>query len=72
MEPIERGTRITVTDAFGEDRVKRVLDLALGGRYEAVWACSEEEWSAAELEGREPEAEPFPWPMRSVRVAELA
>lgn len=68
MDAMQKGTQIEVTDAFGEVRAKRVLAPAEGGNYEAVWACSEEEWAAAAADDREPESEPFPWPLRSVRV----
>ncbi len=67
METTEKGTQIQVTDAFGEIRVKRVLAPTEGGSFPAVWACSEQEWDAAQAEGREPEPEPFPWPLDSAR-----
>lgn len=52
MEPIEKGTQIEVTDALGRRFSKRALTgINRGGDFESVWACSEEEWSAAEAEG---------------------
>ncbi len=65
METIQRGTQIEVVDALGLHRAKRVLAEVHGGSYPAVWACSDEEWSAAQADGREPDPEPFPWPLRS-------
>jgi hypothetical protein len=67
METAEKGTQIEVTDAMGEVRLKRVLAPTEGGKFPAVWACTDEEWSAALSEGREPEPEPFPWPLQSAR-----
>lgn len=73
MEPIEKGTQIEVTDALGRRFSKRALTgINRGGDFESVWACSEEEWSAAEAEGRDPEPELFPWPVRSIRILEIA
>jgi hypothetical protein len=61
----QRGDLIEVTDASGVVRSKRVLGPAEGGHFLAVWACSDQEWSAAEAEAREQNAEPFPWPLDS-------
>lgn len=70
---IAKGTQIEVTDALQRTFSKRALaEVDHHGRFDSVSACSEEEWAAAEREGREPEPEPFAWPVRSVRVAELA
>lgn len=72
MDEIEVGAQIEVTDALGRVFVKRALSgVMTEGQFPAVWACSADEWAAAEAEGREPEPEPFPWPMASVRVLEL-
>lgn len=69
MDDIRKGTHIEVTDALGRTFAKRaVSDVEHAGRFPAVWACNEEEWTNARLEGREPEPEPFPWPTRSVRI----
>ncbi len=70
--PPNRGDLIEVTDASGVVRSKRVLGQAEGGRFLAVWACSDQEWAAAEAEGREPEPEPFPWPLDSARLVVAA
>ena len=67
MDALTKGTQIQVVDAFGDAREKRVLAEVSGGSFPAVWACSEQEWEAAQAEGREPEPEPFPWPLDSAR-----
>lgn len=67
MEAIAKGTQIEVTDATGIVRAKRALATVEGGKYPAVWACSDDEWSAAQADGRDPDPEPFPWPLHSVR-----
>lgn len=67
MEPPKQGDLIEFTDATGQVRSKRVLALAEGGSFAAVWACSDQEWVTAASEGREPEPEPFPWPLDSAR-----
>lgn len=73
MDAITAGTPIEVTDALGRTFTKRALtDVERAGRYPAVWACSEDEWLDAERDGRDPEAEPFPWPLRSVRALSYA
>ena len=38
-----------------------------GYDFPVVWACREEEWRAAQAEGREPES--LPWPAETVTVA---
>lgn len=67
-----RGDLIEVTDACGLVRRKRVLAPAEGERFLAVWVCSDSEWAAAEGEAREPDAEPFPWPLDSARLVMAA
>lgn len=67
MDALTKGTQIQVVDAFGDARSKRVLAEVEGGKFPAVWACSEQEWELAQGEGREPDPEPFPWPLESVR-----
>lgn len=72
MEAIEKGTLIEVTDALGRTFRKRAVSpIEDEGSFPVVWACSEDEWASAVNEGREPEAEPFPWPARSLRVLEV-
>jgi hypothetical protein len=65
----ERGQQIEVRDAFG-NTLRRVATGPVDPGYDfaVVWACREEEWTAAEGEGREPES--TPWPIEDVRVLE--
>lgn len=63
---IERGQRIVVRDAFGEDLER----IALGGPkrgedFPVVWVCRPEEWDSAQAEGREPQG--VPWPREDVQ-----
>lgn len=66
---IKPGDLLVVRDAAGHDRPKRALGpVTSGGTFDVVWACREEEWQAAHVEGREPEG--MPWPAEDVRLAE--
>jgi len=68
MESITRGTRIVVTDSRGRTHTKIALSEVVQGRdIRVVWACREEEWTAARGEGREPEG--VPWPASDVVVS---
>lgn len=55
---------MTVRDALGTLRKKRVLS---AGRTAFV-ACDEDEWTEAHREDREPEPDPFAWPLEDVSV----
>lgn len=67
---LQPGDHLLVTDALGDERAKRALTGVVEGRaFPVVWACDEQEWEAADAEGREPEPDPFPWPARTVRLA---
>ena len=69
MTSIERGTRVIVRDAFGQELERRALSgVEPGDTFAIVWACREDEWMEAEADGREPDA--TPWPAEDVRVAE--
>lgn len=69
MDTVEAGLLVEVTDALGRRFTKRVIsDVNRSGAFPAVWACSEAEWDEAQVEGREPEAEPFPWPLSALRI----
>lgn len=59
------GDRITVRDAFGNTLSRRaVTSVVPGHEFDVVWACREEEWVAAQADGREPAA--MPWPVEDV------
>lgn len=64
---IERGTAVLVRDVAGRQLSKRALTgVVEGATFPVVWACREEEWDAAEHEGREPEG--CPWPAEDVQA----
>ena len=67
MIKTETGQLIEVRDAFG-NWLRRIAlgPVDPGDEFAVVWACREEEWEAAQAEGREPES--VPWPIESVRV----
>ncbi|MEA2234531.1 MAG: hypothetical protein QOD83_4347 [Solirubrobacteraceae bacterium] len=73
MDQLQHGDQIEVTDVLGRVFQKRALSsVESSGKFPVVWACSLAEWAAAATEAREPEPETFPWPMRSVRIIEIA
>jgi hypothetical protein len=64
---ITPGQRLTVLDALGKLREKRVIALTNGSAFDA---CDEAEWVAAGREGRDPDPDPFPWPLEGVQADE--
>jgi hypothetical protein len=67
MQNIARGQRIEVRDAFGNLLLRRALGpVDEGHDFPVVWAVREEEWEAAQVDEREPEA--TPWPAEDVRA----
>jgi hypothetical protein len=69
MEEIRSGDTIMVRTALGQWRQRRALTgVQQGDRFPVVWACRLEEWEAAQAEGRDPEA--VPWPAEDVRQVE--
>lgn len=69
MGEAQRGDRIEVQGADGEDRELRALGSTIaGGDFAVVWACSLSEWDAATAEGRDPEG--IPWPAEDVKVVQ--
>lgn len=69
MIETSKGQIIEVQDAFG-NYLRRVAvgPVDPGYDFAVVWACREEEWAAAEAEGREPKS--VPWPIEDVKVAQ--
>lgn len=62
-----RGDLVLAVDASGEELPKRALGPAMRGtKFTVVWVCREEEWQAAQREGREPDG--VPWPVEDVRA----
>jgi len=67
---IERGDLVFAVDAEGEKLPRRALSGPEdGSNFLVVWVCREEEWHAAQREGRQPDG--VPWPAEDVhpRVA---
>jgi hypothetical protein len=68
---IEHGDQVLAASADGVERRLRALGgVIAGGDFAVVWVCSEDEWTAAQAEGREPQG--IPWPADDVKVAERA
>lgn len=66
--PIRPGDRVGAVDAFGQENERRAITTVVeGDDFAVVWICDEEEWAAAEKEGREPEG--VPWPAEDVRLS---
>jgi hypothetical protein len=68
IRSIRSGTRVQVRDAFGQG-LQRVATGPFDRGYDfaVVWACRPEEWEAAQAEGREPDA--TPWPIEDVTMS---
>jgi hypothetical protein len=66
METIEYGDPVLATDATGVPLPKRALGgIVPGDDFAVIWVCREEEWEAAQREGREPQG--VPWPAEDVQ-----
>lgn len=66
---IKRGDRVVVRTAFDRYVPRRAATgPTMGDDFLVVRVCTEEEWSAAQAEGREPQT--TPWPAEDVRAAE--
>jgi hypothetical protein len=69
MAMIEPGSKVLARNAFDELLERRAITgVQPGYDFPVVWVCSEEEWQAAQAEGREPEG--LPWPAKHVQLAE--
>ena len=69
VENLKAGDLLIVKDMTGKELRKRALGpVTTGGSFDVVWACREEEWQAAQAEGREPQG--LPWPVEDVRLAD--
>jgi hypothetical protein len=68
MAAIQAGARVHARSAFGEDLERRAFSGVMQGKdIPVVWVTKEEEWQAAQAEGRVPDG--VPWPARDVRLA---
>lgn len=65
---VRAGDRVLARTAF-DDLVERraVTGPVLGDDFVVVRVCTEDEWQAAQSEGREPRS--TPWPVEDVRLA---
>lgn len=69
QEEFSPGDRVRVRDATGEWLARRsVTGVQPGHTFPVVWAAREEEWEAAQVEGRAPDS--TPWPAEDVRAVE--
>lgn len=66
---IKQGDRVLAASADGVERQLRALGgVVAGGDFAVVWVCTEQEWTAAEDEGRDPQG--IPWPAEDVKLAD--
>ena len=64
---IQRGARVLVTTAFGDQLERRAVSgVEPGDRFPIVRVCSEDEWSKATREGRPPQA--TAWPAQDIAL----
>jgi hypothetical protein len=71
MERILPGSKVLARSAFGDLLPRRaVTGVVMGRDFQVVLVCSEEEWEAAEAEGREPDG--IAWPAEDVSLTEHA
>lgn len=63
---VEAGDPVIVRTASGQLAEVRAITGPQHGRdFLVVWVCDEQEWDAAEREGRDPEG--VPWPAEAVQ-----
>lgn len=68
---ITPGDPIIVLNAYGQREPRRAITGVVAGLdFPVVWACREEEWSAAHSEGRDPQG--VPWPAEDVHPVQDA
>ena len=65
MQAIEIGQKVIARSSADKLLEKRALTgVVMGDDFPVVWVCPEEEWNAAQREGRE--ADGVPWPADAV------
>jgi hypothetical protein len=68
MASVEKGDRVVARSLHGEPLNRRAVSGEVAGRdFQVVWICRDEEWEAAEREGRDPRA--VPWPAEDVSLS---
>jgi hypothetical protein len=66
-QSIVRGDLVIAVDASRRELPRRALGGPIMGQdFMVIWVCREEEWHAAQREGRQPDG--VPWPVEDVRV----
>lgn len=64
---IKQGDRVQAASADGVERQLRALGgVTAGGDFAVVWVCTEQEWTTAQEEGRDPQG--VPWPAEDVKL----
>ncbi len=70
-EGIHAGDVVVVVDAAGERLPRRALgSRVMGSSFEVIWVCREDEWHAAQREGRRPDG--VPWPAQDVMPSDAS
>jgi len=66
LDTIEIGQKVVARSSSDKLLEKRALSgVIMGDDFPVVWVCREEEWQAAQEEGRD--AEGVPWPADAVQ-----
>ncbi len=66
---IESGDHVSVVTAYGDTLARRATTGVVEGHdFPVVWVCTEDEWDAAQRDGTDPDA--VPWPAEDVRAAD--
>lgn len=70
-QEIKYGDLVIAVDAVGEKLPRRALGGPVkGASFMVIWVCREEEWHAAQREGRQPDG--VPWPAEDVQLRQAA
>lgn len=71
MSVIEPGSRIEARTADNRTIQRRALSGVVDGLdFPVVWLCTDEEWEAAQRDGRDPNV--VPWPAEDVQLVQEA
>jgi hypothetical protein len=71
LSAIQPGTTVFISTADGQELTRRaVSEVVDGADFPVVWVTTEDEWKAAQSEGRPADA--LPWPSEDVRAAQFA
>jgi hypothetical protein len=65
ISSITSGSRVVAIDVAGRRLGRRaVTGIVQGHEFPVIWVCSEAEWQSAQIDGRDPDA--VPWPAEDV------